>query len=207
MHSVHGRRLALVAALGVLGASVFYGDSVITPAISVLSAVEGLSVTGLGISHLVLPIAATILTLLFLGQRWGTARVGSLFGPVMVVWFVVLAVSGLAEVLRQPEIIRALLPTSAAGFVVVHPGIAFIALGAVVLSIAGAEALYADMGHFCRPVMSRAWFAVAFPALTVNYLGKGGLILTDPGRSAVRSSSWSPAGRDCRWSCWRPQRR
>jgi KUP system potassium uptake protein len=180
MHSVHGRRLALVAALGVLGASLFYGDSVITPGISVLSAVEGLSVTGLGISHLVLPIAATILTLLFLGQRWGTARVGSLFGPVMVVWFVVLAVSGLAEVLRQPEIIRALLPTYAAGFVVAHPGIAFIALGAVVLSITGAEALYADMGHFGRPAISRAWFSVAFPALTLNYLGQGGLILTDP---------------------------
>ena len=180
MHSVRGRRLAVVSALGVLGASLFYGDSVITPAISVLSAVEGLGVTGLGVTHLVLPIAATILTLLFLAQRWGTARVGSLFGPIMLLWFVVLALAGLAEVLRQPGIVRSLLPTYGAAFVVSHPGIAFIALGAIVLSITGAEALYADMGHFGRPAISRAWFAVAFPALTLNYLGQGGLILADP---------------------------
>jgi KUP system potassium uptake protein len=180
MHSARGRRLAVVSALGVLGAALFYGDSVITPAISVLSAVEGLSVTGMGVGHLVLPIAATILTLLFLAQRWGTARVGSFFGPVMLLWFVVLAVSGLAEVLREPGIIRALLPTYAATFVVAHPVIAFVALGAIVLSITGAEALYADMGHFGRPAIGRAWFAVAFPALTLNYLGQGGLILADP---------------------------
>ncbi len=180
MHSVRGRRLAVVAALGVLGAALFYGDSVITPAISVLSAVEGLSVTGLGVGHLVLPIAATILTLLFLAQRWGTARVGSFFGPVMLLWFLVLAVAGLAEVLREPGIIRALLPTYAVTFVVGHPVVAFIALGAIVLSITGAEALYADMGHFGRPAISRAWFAIAFPALTLNYLGQGGLILADP---------------------------
>jgi KUP system potassium uptake protein len=174
------RRLVVVAALGVLGAALFYGDSVITPAISVLSAVEGLGVTGLGVSHLVLPIAITILTLLFLAQRWGTARVGSLFGPVMVAWFVVLAVAGLAEVTRQPGIVRSLLPTYGAAFVAAHPGIAFIALGAIVLSITGAEALYADMGHFGRPAISRAWFVVAFPALTLNYLGQGGLILANP---------------------------
>jgi KUP system potassium uptake protein len=180
MHSGRGRRLAVVSALGVLGAALFYGDSVITPAISVLSAVEGLGVTGLDVGHLVLPIAATILTLLFLAQRWGTARVGSFFGPVMLLWFAVLAVSGLAEVLREPGIIRALIPTYAVAFVVAHPVIAFIALGAIVLSITGAEALYADMGHFGRPAISRAWFAVAFPALTLNYLGQGGLILADP---------------------------
>jgi KUP system potassium uptake protein len=180
MHSARGRRLAVVSALGILGAALFYGDSVITPAISVLSAVEGLSVTGLGVAHLVLPIAATILTLLFLAQRWGTARVGSFFGPVMLLWFAVLAVSGLAEVLKEPGIVRALLPTYAVAFVVAHPVIAFIALGAIVLSITGAEALYADMGHFGRPAISKAWFAVAFPALTLNYLGQGGLILADP---------------------------
>lgn len=180
LRHARGRRLVVVGALGVLGAALFYGDSVITPAISVLSAVEGLGVTGLGVTHLVLPIAITILTLLFLGQRWGTARVGSLFGPVMVLWFVVLAVAGLAEVLREPGIIRALLPTYAVTFVAVHPGIAFVALGAIVLSITGAEALYADMGHFGRPAISRAWFVVAFPALILNYLGQGGLILADP---------------------------
>ena len=174
------RRLVVVAALGVLGGALFYGDSVITPAISVLSAVEGLGVTGLGVSHLVLPIAITILTLLFMAQRWGTARVGSLFGPVMVAWFVVLAVAGLAEVTRQPGIVRSLLPTYGAAFVAAHPGIAFIALGAIVLSITGAEALYADMGHFGRPAISRAWFVIAFPALTLNYLGQGGLILANP---------------------------
>ncbi len=174
------RRIGLVVALGVLGAALFYGDSVITPAISLLSAVEGLTVSDPGLVHLVVPIAAVILTALFVAQRWGTQRVGSLFGPVMLLWFLILGVAGLAQIVKAPEIIKGLSPTYALGFVVSHPFIAFIALGAVVLSITGAEALYADMGHFGRPAISRAWFAVAFPALILNYLGQGGLILQTP---------------------------
>jgi KUP system potassium uptake protein len=173
-------RAAAVMALGVFGASLFYGDSVITPAISVLSAVEGLQVATPSLSHVVVPVAATILTLLFVAQRWGTHRVGSLFGPVMVVWFVVLAVVGLLEVARRPGILEGLSPTYAAAFVFDHPYTAFIAMGAVVLAITGAEALYADMGHFGRQPIRRAWFAVVFPALTLNYLGQGALILRDP---------------------------
>jgi KUP system potassium uptake protein len=177
-------RAAAVMALGVFGASLFYGDSVITPAISVLSAVEGLKVAAPGLSHMVLPTAATILTLLFVVQRWGTHRVGSLFGPVMVVWFTALAVAGLGEVIRRPGIIKGLSPSYAGAFVLVHPYIAFIAMGAVVLAITGAEALYADMGHFGRQPIRRAWFAIVFPALTLNYLGQGALLLRDPASTA-----------------------
>jgi KUP system potassium uptake protein len=173
-------RAAVVMALGVFGASLFYGDSVITPAISVLSAVEGLKVSTPAVSHLILPIAGTILALLFLGQRWGTHRVGSLFGPVMVLWFVAIAAAGIGEVIRKPGILLGLSPTYAGAFVLDHPYIAFIAMGAVVLSITGAEALYADMGHFGRSPIRRAWFAVVFPALTLNYLGQGALILRNP---------------------------
>jgi KUP system potassium uptake protein len=156
-------RTRVVLALGVLGASLFYGDSVITPAISVLSAVEGVRVIDPGLGSLVVPIAATILIILFAVQRWGTHRVGALFGPVMGIWFAVLALAGLAEMVRSPRILEGLSPSYAIGFVVAHPFVAFVALGAVVLSITGAEALYADMGHFGRPAISRAWFLVAFP--------------------------------------------
>lgn len=173
-------RAAVAMGLGVLGASLFYGDSVITPAISVLSAVEGLKVSTPGLSHAVVPVAATILALLFLVQRWGTHRVGSLFGPVMLVWFGSLAAAGLVEVVERPAIVRALLPSYAVEFVADRPYTAFIAMGAVVLVITGAEALYADMGHFGKAPIRRVWFAVVFPALTLNYLGQGALILDDP---------------------------
>jgi len=178
--STTSRRTAFVLALGVLGASLFYGDSVITPAISVLSAVEGLTVSNPAMAPFVVPIAATILAALFIAQRWGTARVGALFGPVMLLWFAVLALAGLGQVVRDPEIIKGLSPTYAIGFVFSHPFVAFIALGAIVLSITGAEALYADMGHFGRSSISRAWFAIAFPSLILNYLGQGALILSTP---------------------------
>ncbi|WP_329247261.1 potassium transporter Kup [Actinoallomurus sp. NBC_01490] len=177
-------RAAAVMALGVFGASLFYGDSVITPAISVMSAVEGLKVATPSLSHVVVPVAATILTLLFVAQRWGTHRVGSFFGPVMVLWFLAIAVAGVQEVVRRPGILAGLSPTYAGAFVIDHPYIAFIAMGAVVLSITGAEALYADMGHFGRRPIRRAWFAVVFPALTLNYLGQGALILRDPHSTA-----------------------
>jgi KUP system potassium uptake protein len=175
-----GRFTAVVLLVGVFGASLFYGDSVITPAISVLSAVEGLKVAAPSLAHLALPIAAVILAVLFAVQRWGTHRVGRLFGPVMVIWFLVLAVIGLPQIIAHPDILRGLSPTYIVGFVSAHPYTAFIAMGAVVLAITGAEALYADMGHFGRTPIRRGWFAVVFPALTLNYLGQGALILHRP---------------------------
>ncbi|MEW1955437.1 potassium transporter Kup [Terrabacter sp. NPDC080008] len=175
-----GRRFGLVMLLGVLGASLFYGDSVITPAISVMSAIEGLGVSSPGVAHLVVPVGAVIITLLFAGQRFGTELVGRFFGPIMALWFAVLAVLGGAQVVRDPSVIAGLSPHYAVLFVVEHPVVAFVAMGAVVLSITGAEALYADMGHFGRAPIRRGWFLVVFPALTLNYLGQGALILKDP---------------------------
>jgi KUP system potassium uptake protein len=191
---VRGSTKAVVL-LGVLGASLFYGDTLITPSISVLSAVEGLEIAAPALSHLVLPLAAVILAALFAVQRWGTGRVGTLFGPVMILWFAVLAVAGLHGIVRSPHVVLGLLPVYAVSFVLSHPYIAFVAVGAVVLVITGAEALYADMGHFGRPPIARAWFFVVFPALTINYLGQAALILEDP--SAVQNPffflvpSWS----------------
>ena len=182
------RRVAhagLLVALGVFGASLFYGDGMITPAISVLSAVEGLNVATPSLSHLVVPIALGVLTVLFGIQRWGTGAVGRLFGPVMLLWFSVLGIAGAAEVVQRPGIVRALSPSYAVAFFVDHFGIAFIALGAVVLAVTGAEALYADMGHFGRGAIRRAWFFAVFPALTLNYLGQAALISHSP--SAIRS--------------------
>ena len=175
-----GRRWAVVMILGVLGASLFYGDSVITPAISVMSAIEGLEVPAPSLAHLVLPIGVTIIVALFLVQRFGTELVGRVFGPVMVVWFTVLALLGLRQIVRDPAILRALSPSYAVLFIVDHPGIAFVAMGAIVLSITGAEALYADMGHFGRSPIRRAWFFLVFPALTLNYLGQAALIREEP---------------------------
>ena len=177
---VSARTLAVVMGLGVLGASLFYGDSVITPAISVLSAVEGVEVVSPGLSSSVVPIAAVILAALFVVQRWGTGRVGTFFGPIMLLWFLVLGVGGLKEVIGHPGILRGLSPSYALTFIVAHPYIAFIAMGAVVLAITGAEALYADMGHFGPSPIRWAWFTVVFPALTLNYLAQGALILRDP---------------------------
>ena len=171
--------------LGVVGASLFYGDSVITPAISVLSAVEGLNVAAPGLGALVVPIAVAILTALFAVQRWGTQAVGWVFGPVMVIWFVAIGAAGTREVVAHPEVVEALVPSHAFEFVLGRPGVAFVAAGAVMLAITGAEALYADMGHFGRRPIRRAWFGLVFPALTLNYLGQSALILHD--RGAVES--------------------
>jgi len=171
---------ATLVMLGIIGASLFYGDGAITPAISVLSAVEGLKVASPSLSSLVLPITIAVLVLLFAIQRFGTNLVGHLFGPVMAVWFSVLALIGAIEVAHHPAIIRSLSPTYAARFLIDHPGVAFVALGAVVLAVTGAEALYADMGHFGRGPIRRAWFLLVFPALTLDYLAQGSLILRDP---------------------------
>ncbi len=191
------RRAAFVLALGVLGASLFYGDSLITPAISVLSAVEGLEVAQPELADAVLPIGVVILALLFAVQRFGTHRVGRLFGPVMVIWFVVLAVMGVPHVIRHPGVLLGLSPTFVVSFVADHPFTAFVAMGAIVLVITGAEALYADMGHFGRRPIRVAWFGMVFPALILNYLGQAALILDDP--SAVANPFYLLAPSWARW--------
>src|SRR3954452_2168674 len=173
-------KMALIA-LGIFGASLFYGDGMITPAISVLSAVEGLKIAAPALESVVIEITLAIITVLFLIQRFGTGAVGRLFGPVMGVWFTILAVAGAASVAQHPGILRAVSPTYGVSFLVEHGAVAFAALGSVVLTVTGAEALYADMGHFGRPPIRRAWFVVVFPALILNYMGQGALILRDPG--------------------------
>ncbi|MFB9747989.1 KUP/HAK/KT family potassium transporter [Leifsonia shinshuensis] len=171
------RTVAFLSGLAVLGAALFLGDSMITPAISVLSAVEGLKVINPGLAEWVVPLTAVILFILFLVQRFGSAAVGRLFGPVMVVWFVVVAVCGISGIMGDPGILLALLPTYAIGFLVGHFQIAFFALAAVVLAVTGAEALYADMGHFGRRPISVAWLFLVFPACALSYLGQGALLL------------------------------
>jgi KUP system potassium uptake protein len=171
---------AVLAALGIFGASLFFGDSMITPAISVLSAVEGVQVAAPSVSSLVIPITVAIIVVLFLVQRLGTGAVGRMFGPVMVVWFTVLALLGVRGVVSHPVILEALSPTYALGFLFGHFGTAFFALTAVVLAVTGAEALYADMGHFGRVPIRRSWLLVVFPACILNYLGQGALILGRP---------------------------
>ncbi|UBM24187.1 potassium transporter Kup [Pseudomonas sp. p1(2021b)] len=165
---------------GLIGASLFYGDSMITPAVSVLSAVEGMGLAFDGIDHWVVPIAVVILVALFLVQKHGTAKIGILFGPVMVAWFLVLAALGVHGILQSPEVLKALNPAWAVRFFIVHPGVGVAILGAVVLALTGAEALYADMGHFGRKPIARAWFALVLPALVLNYFGQGAMLLQDP---------------------------
>lgn len=175
------RRLSEMALLmGIVGAALFYGDSVITPAISVMSAIEGLAIVDTPFEALVLPVSIVILTGLFSVQRFGTAAVGRAFGAVMIVWFGVLAILGIPQIAADPEILEALSPTYALAFAVQRPFIAFVALGAAVLTITGAEALYADMGHFGAGPIRLSWFAFVLPALVLNYLGQGALILRDP---------------------------
>jgi KUP system potassium uptake protein len=181
-----GRRAKVVlAALGIFGASLFFGDSMITPAISVLSAIEGVKVSAPSLANLVLPITVVIIIALFLVQRLGTGAVGRLFGPIMGVWFTVLGVLGVRGIAGHPEILKALSPTYAVGFLVGHFETAFFSLTAVVLAVTGAEALYADMGHFGRSPIRRAWLLVVFPACILNYMGQGALIL---GNSSNTSS-------------------
>ncbi len=180
LHLRSRRAKVTLIMLGILGASLFYGDGMITPAISVLAAVEGLKVAAPSLESLVLPITVAVITLLFAIQRFGTQLVGNLFGPVMGLWFGVLGLVGLIEIAHHPDVLKGLSPTYGAEFLLDHGGVAFIALGSVVLAVTGAEALYADMGHFGRAPIRRAWFFVVFPALTVNYLAQGSLILRSP---------------------------
>ncbi|MGA7812542.1 potassium transporter Kup [Caballeronia sp.] len=166
--------------IGIMGAALFYGDGVITPAISVLSAVEGLEVATPSLTPYVIPVTLIALITLFVMQKRGTAGIGAVFGPIMVVWFVVLAIAGLLNILDKPAILTALNPVKGLAFCLHHQWLAFVALGAVVLSLTGAEALYADMGHFGARPIRLTWFGLVFPALALNYLGQGGLLLADP---------------------------
>ncbi|MGX9885404.1 potassium transporter Kup [Streptomyces sp. NPDC002276] len=179
--SQHGGRTALVlTGLGIFGASLFFGDSMITPAISVLSAVEGLKVVEPSLDDAVVPITAVIIVVLFLVQRRGTAAVGRVFGPIMILWFTAIGACGVVGIADHPAILRALWPSYALGFLFGHFGTAFFALAAVVLAVTGAEALYADMGHFGRRAITRAWLFLVFPACVLSYFGQGALILDDP---------------------------
>jgi KUP system potassium uptake protein len=180
-----GRTAAILATLGIFGAALFFGDSMITPAISVLSAIEGLKTIRPGFGEWVVPITAVIIVALFALQRRGTATVGRLFGPVMILWFVAIGACGVMGIVRNPHILKALSPTYALIFMIGHFHIAFFALAAVVLAVTGAEALYADMGHFGRPPIVRAWLFVVLPACTLSYFGQGAMVLADQSSSSA----------------------
>jgi KUP system potassium uptake protein len=170
----------VLVTLGVLATALFYGDAIITPAISVLSAVEGLTIVEARLTPMVLPIAIAILVGLFVIQKHGTARVGALFGPIMIVYFLVLAALGASSITAHPEIIGVVNPWWAVHFFMLDPKLAFLALGSVVLAVTGAEALYADMGHFGRKAINLSWLYAAFPCLMLNYMGQGALLLDNP---------------------------
>ncbi|MDP1650927.1 MAG: potassium transporter Kup [Rubrivivax sp.] len=166
--------------LGIFGTAIFFGDGVITPAISVLSAVEGLEVAAPALHRWVVPLTLAVLTALFAAQRFGTAVVGRLFGPVTLTWFVVLALLGVVHIAQHPQVLVALGPQYALAFALAQPGTAFVALGAVVLCVTGAEALYADLGHFGKRPIRLAWFCIVMPALVLNYFGQGAMLLQHP---------------------------
>ncbi len=187
-----GKRTAGLILLGVLATALFYGDSMVTPAISVLSAVEGLSLVDERFSDFVLPIAITIIVGLFAVQSRGTARIGNLFGPVMLIYFTTLAGLGIFNAVSAPGIFQALNPYWGVNFFFIDGWLAFLALGSVVLAITGTEALYADMGHYGRKPIAVAWLFVALPALILNYMGQGALLLTDPSAASNPFYSLAP---------------
>ncbi|MDR3575462.1 MAG: potassium transporter Kup, partial [Anaerolineaceae bacterium] len=175
-----GRRSRVIVIVGIFGAALFYGDGMITPAISVLSAFEGISVISHTFDAFIIPLTIAVLIGLFMLQKRGTAVVGKLFGPIICVWFTTLAILGMLSILKTPEVLLALSPVYAVRFFAASPFLAFTTLGAVVLAVTGGEALYADMGHFGRSAIRKAWFFLALPALTLNYFGQGALLLRAP---------------------------
>ena len=176
----HPRQMVVLMALGIFGAALFYGDGMVTPAISVLSAVEGLEVATPLFKPYIIPLTIAVLVGLFIFQRKGTGSVGALFGPIMCIWFVTLAVLGILNIAQQPDVLVALNPFYAVRFLVEYSWHAFLALGAVVLALTGAEALYADMGHFGRKPIHAAWFWFVLPSLAINYFGQGALLIARP---------------------------
>jgi KUP system potassium uptake protein len=191
--SAPARRALLVA--GLFGAALLYGDGAITPAISVLGAIEGLQVAAPPVAPFVVPLSVAILVVLFLFQKRGTGSVGAVFGPLMLVWFVCLALLGIRGIAQAPEILAALSPHHAVRFFLAHRMHALLVLGGVVLVVTGGEALYADMGHFGRRPIRLAWFGVAMPALLLNYFGQGAVLLRDPAAAAnpfyLAAPSWA----------------
>jgi KUP system potassium uptake protein len=183
------RRLLM---LGIFGTSIFFGDGVVTPAISVLGAIEGLEVAAPGLHAYIEPISLGVLTVLFLVQRHGTGGIGKFFGPVTALWFIVIAVLGLVHIAQRPSVVQALSPHHALLFLFAHPGIAFIALGFVVLCVTGAEALYADMGHFGKRPIRLAWFGLVMPSLVLNYFGQGAMLLEAPEKAVNPFYSMAP---------------
>lgn len=181
----------LLLAIGIFGTALFYGDGVITPAISVLSAVEGLEVISPHFKHYVVPITLLVLFVLFAVQKRGTGGIGRFFGPITLAWFLTIAALGVSKIVGHPEILGALNPLHALRFMWAQPGTAFIILGAVVLCVTGAEALYADLGHFGKRPIRLAWFSVVMPCLTLNYFGQGALLLEDP--AAVKNPFFNMA--------------
>jgi KUP system potassium uptake protein len=175
-----GRRTAYIFIIGVIGASMFLGDSVITPAISVLSAVEGLKLASPAFSDYVVPIAVAVLIALFAAQRGGTAKVAAMFGPIMVVWFVAIAIAGGLHIRDDPHVLAATNPVYGVEFLLEHGAIGLVTLGAVFLVVTGGEALYADLGHFGRKPIQTAWLCLVLPALLINYFGQGAKVLADP---------------------------
>ena len=175
-----GNKRSWIMILGILGACMFYADGMITPAISVLSAIEGLEVVAPSLSYLIIPITLVVLFILFYAQSKGTHIVGAFFGPIMFFWFLTLALLGIINIASEPHVLMAINPLYAFQFFQLSPMVAFVALGAVVLSVTGAEALYADMGHFGRHPIRLAWFIFVLPALTLNYFGQGALIISNP---------------------------
>ena len=175
-----GRSVGAVPLLGIIGAALFYGDALITPAISVLSAVEGLKIVTPAFDHVIVPLTVIVLVILFSVQSRGTARVAAFFGPVMTVWFVAIAIAGAVHAAANPMVLHAFNPVYGIGFLVSHGLVGLITLGAVFLAVTGAEALYADLGHFGRRPIQTAWFALVLPALAVNYLGQAALVLANP---------------------------
>jgi KUP system potassium uptake protein len=175
-----GGRTKPILILGVIGAAMFYGSSFITPALSVMSAVEGLKVATPRFEPYVLPLTAAILIALFTVQSRGTGRIATFFGPIMVIWFVIMTIAGLVAIVERPGVLAAVSPSYALRFVVEHPMIGLVSLGFVLLAVTGGEALYADLGHFGRKPIQLAWLCLVLPALTINYFGQGALVLADP---------------------------
>jgi len=179
-HAKSKKQIAFLMMLGLFGAALFYGDSVITPAISVLSALEGLEIATPAFKPYIVPLSLVVLLILFIVQKHGTARVGKFFGPIMILWFTTLGLLGINSIIHAPQVLQALSPHHALWFVLKNPLLGFLSLGASILAVTGGEALYADMGHFGRRPVQIAWFGLVLPGLVLNYFGQGALLLTDP---------------------------
>lgn len=198
----------VIVALGVFGTALLYGDGLITPAISVLSAVEGFEVATTAFESWVIPVSVAILIVLFVVQRRGTERISRVFAPVMVLWFLVLGLLGLRQIIEAPGVLRAIAPTYGVELFIDQPQPAFFAFGSIFLVVTGGEALYADMGHFGRRPIQLSWYALVLPALSMNYFGQAALLAgTRRRRLATRSSGSLRTGASRRSPCWRRWRR